>query len=118
MTSMDNTPNNLISRRSALRVIGSCVGAAATVTGLSGTAWAEEKKKALDCSTEGKIDTGSKQMRMALQYAEVSKKKGQECDGCIQWITPEKGKNCGGCKLFSGPVNPKGYCLSFAPAKK
>lgn len=105
-----------LNRREALNVIGASVAFTAAMSQGS-TAFGEEKK-ALDCSSSDKIDKGSQQMRMALQYVEASKKKGQECDACMQWIAPEKDKNCGGCKLFTGPVNPKGYCLSFAAAKK
>lgn len=103
-----------IDRRKALRVIGSSV--AATVVSASGVAFADDAK--VDCSKEGEIDKTSKQMRTALKYVDKSPKKGQNCVGCLQWVAPEKGKNCGGCKLFTGPVNPNGYCLSFAPKKK
>lgn len=107
-----------IRRREALRVLGSA-GVFAAALAKSGTAFAEKHaEKAVDCSKEGKIDKGSAQMRKALQYVDQSKKKGQMCSGCLQWKAAEKGKSCGGCKLFTGPVSPNGYCLSYAPAKK
>ena len=110
----DFMDTNSIDRRKALRVIGSSVAAAAVV-GTRGVAFADGK---VDCSKEGTIDKTSKQMRTALKYVEQSKKKGQVCSGCLQWVAPDKGKSCGGCKLFTGPVNPNGYCLSYAPKKK
>lgn len=70
-----------------------------------------------DCAAEAKLDAASKQMRKALQYVSESKKAGQNCAKCLQWKAPEGGGACGGCKLFSGPVNAEGYCLSFAPGK-
>ena len=66
------------------------------------------------CDTSG-IDDTSKQMRKTLQYVEVSPNEGKYCNGCAQWKPPEKEGACGGCKLFTGPVAPKGYCLSYAP---
>lgn len=121
---MANNINNAnkLARREALRVLGHGVVAGAalsTVLGRSSVVRAEEKEKkdGLDCSKEGAIDKASKQMRKTLQYVEHSTKEGKVCSKCMQWIAPEKGKSCGGCKLFSGPVNPDGYCLSFAPSK-
>jgi hypothetical protein len=69
------------------------------------------------CDTSG-IDAQSKQMRKTLQYVSKSPKEGKQCNNCMQWIKPKAGEKCGGCKLFSGPVNPNGYCLSYAPMKK
>lgn len=105
-----------MNRRAALQVLGSSA-AAAVVLARATPAHADEKP--VVCSKEGKIDKGSAQMRKALQYVDETKKKGQMCSGCLQWKAPEaKDKHCGGCKLFTGPVSPNGYCLSFAPAKK
>jgi len=36
----------------------------------------------------------------------------QECDGCLQFISP------GACKLVAGKINPKGWCVLFAPRPK
>ncbi|MEO1230933.1 MAG: high-potential iron-sulfur protein [Myxococcota bacterium] len=109
-----------IDRRAALRVLGSsAVAAVALARVTEARADDHEEKKAVDCSKEGKIDKGSAQMRKALQYVDETKKKGQVCSSCLQWKAPEKKEqHCGGCKLFTGPVSPNGYCLSYAPAKK
>jgi len=64
---------------------------------------------------QSKVDDQSKSMRKTLQYVAKSPKEGKYCKGCAQYIKPEGGAACGGCKLFSGPVNPNGYCLSYAP---
>ena len=36
-------------------------------------------------------------------------KDGQECDKCAQWVDPNA------CKIVAGKINPKGYCVAFAP---
>lgn len=98
-----------LARRAALKIIGqSVVGAA--VLGAARLAQAE--------ACDAKVDPKSKQMRKALQYVDESKKAGQSCEKCLQYKAPGAGESCGGCKLFTGPVKPGGYCLSFAPAKK
>lgn len=107
MSNANSKPN--LGRRQALRVIGQGV-VGAVVLSHATDAFAEK----CDAKIEGK----SKQMRKALQYVEKSKQKGKNCQGCLQWVAPGKDEKCGGCKLFSGPVAPEGYCLSFAPAKK
>lgn len=144
--------NNLLTRRSALRVIG--VGVVTSSTALvaacskggdkpapakagSGSghakkaapakaaeakpaaaskpaAAAEPAKAGGACADPAKLDQQSKTMRSTLQYVEKSVKEGQNCSGCLQWIPGAKADACGGCKLFSGGVNPKGYCLSWA----
>lgn len=69
-------------------------------------------------ATDGKgcaapVDAKSKQMRKTLQYVEKSPKDDKNCLNCVQFIADKHG-DCGGCKLFSGPVQPKGYCASWA----
>lgn len=117
---VDEKTEHRLARRDALRVLGSGVFFGGVVA-RSALARAETKKegdaKAVDCSKEGKIDKKSKQMRKVLQYVDKTKQPGKVCSGCIQWVAAEKGKSCGGCKLFTGPVNPNGYCLSYAPSK-
>jgi len=73
----------------------------------------------LNCNDPADYDAQSAQMRKTLQYVEKTEKEGKYCSNCMQYL--EKSSNgkgpsgCGGCKLFAGPVNPKGYCLSYAP---
>lgn len=66
---------------------------------------------------QSKVDDQSKSMRKTLQYVAKSPNEGKYCKNCAQYIKPKGGSACGGCKLFSGPVNPNGYCLSYAPMK-
>jgi hypothetical protein len=73
----------------------------------------------LNCNNPSDYDAQSAQMRKTLQYVEKSEKEGKNCSNCMQYLEKaESGKGpsgCGGCKLFTGPVNPNGYCLSYAP---
>jgi hypothetical protein len=43
-----------------------------------------------------------------VQYQETPKD-GHECDGCVNFIAPAS------CKLVAGVINPKGWCVAFAP---
>lgn len=107
MNNAKNQPN--LARRQALRVIGQ---------GVVGAVVLAKTSDAFAVKCDAEIDGKSKKMRKALQYVEKSKQKGKNCANCLQYIEPKKGEKCGGCKLFSGPVEPEGYCLSYAPAKK
>lgn len=69
---------------------------------------------AVECDTSG-IDEPSKSMRNTLKYVEKTPEEGKICSGCAQWKAPEGDSACGGCNLFTGPVNPNGYCISYAP---
>lgn len=112
------TEPHIVTRRRALQVLGVGVIAPSVLSLYpQRSAWAEELK----CNDPSYYDEKSAKMRKTLQYVEKSEKEGKICSTCMQWIPPKEAKNekgpkgCGGCKLFSGPVNPKGYCLSFAP---
>jgi hypothetical protein len=98
-----------ISRRRSLRVLGTgglAVGLLA-VTGCGG----EEEPSGPSCSTAP--DQQSQQMRSTLRYVEQSTTEGKTCSNCAQYKEGEYG-DCGGCNLFTGPVRPGGYCLSWA----
>ena len=43
-----------------------------------------------------------------VQYQNMPKD-GQECDKCAQWVAPNA------CKIVAGTINPKGYCVAYAP---
>lgn len=133
---MDNSNESRgLTRRSALRVLGAGVGVGASVVlaackseadNAATTKKAAAPQKAAppksaaaqSCDSLEAIDEKSKNMRKTLQYVEKSTKEGKSCSNCAQW---EAGKypnsKCGGCKLFSGPVDPAGNCLSYAPMK-
>ncbi len=122
--------NKNVTRRRALHVIGMTAGglvmAACAKEGAqseappeaAGSKPSEEPAKvaeapaADDCAAE--IEPQSQQLRTTLGYVAQSPNAEQLCSNCAQYVAPAEGKNCGGCKLFSGPVQPKGYCRSWA----
>ena len=83
---------NRASRREVL-----CSGAM-VVAGIAGVAAAASSARAED----------EKIAQELVQY-QNQPKDGQECDKCAQWIDPDA------CKIVAGKINPKGYCVAFAP---
>lgn len=43
-----------------------------------------------------------------VQYQNTPKDKA-ECDACVNWVPPNA------CKIVAGTINPKGWCVAFAP---
>lgn len=43
-----------------------------------------------------------------VQYQD-GPKDGLECDKCVNWVAPD------GCKIVEGKINPKGWCVAYAP---
>ena len=43
-----------------------------------------------------------------VQYQDTPKD-GAECDKCVNWVAPNA------CKIVAGTINPKGWCVAFAP---
>lgn len=78
-------------RRAALRgLVGVGLGAATLAAGAR-TARAQEKLA-----------------KNIVQYQEMPKD-GAECDKCVNWVAPNQ------CKIVAGNINPKGWCVAFAP---
>lgn len=55
-----------------------------------------------------RAEAQQKATRQQVQYQETPKNK-QECSNCLQFIAPDS------CKLVAGKINPKGWCLLYAP---
>ncbi len=43
-----------------------------------------------------------------VQY-QTTPKDGAECDKCVNWVAPNA------CKIVGGTINPKGWCVAYAP---
>ena len=43
-----------------------------------------------------------------IQYQDAPKD-GLECDKCVNWVAPNA------CKIVEGTINPKGWCVAYAP---
>jgi len=39
----------------------------------------------------------------------------QQCDGCLQFVPGKTSSANGACKIVQGSINPKGWCMFFAP---
>ena len=57
------------------------------------------------------------QQREQLQYVAQSNKEDQICSNCRFWQPAQEGAEsiCGGCQLIKGPINPNGWCQTWAP---
>ena len=57
--------------------------------------------------------------KSAVQYEDVAKDSGKDCDDCIHFIPGKTANAAGTCKVVEGEINPHGHCLAFAvkPAK-
>jgi hypothetical protein len=84
---------NGMSRRRLLQALSGLVSYGFVGLGLLGGRGADAQVKALP---------------QQVQYQQTPKGK-QECSNCLQFIAPD------GCKLVSGKINPKGWCLLYAP---
>ena len=79
-------------RRGALRAFaGIGLGAAAAAV-VPGRAKAQDQKLAQEI----------------VQYQKTPKD-GAECDKCVNWVAPNA------CTIVAGEINPKGWCVAYAP---
>ena len=79
-------------RRAALRQFAGLGIGAATVALAPRTAAAQDQKLP----------------QATVQYQEMPKD-GAECDKCVNWVAPNQ------CKIVAGNINPKGWCVAYAP---
>jgi hypothetical protein len=91
-----------VSRRSLLKR-GLCTLTGVAITSLTGT-----KTFAAD----------TKIAKATVQYEDVAKNKGADCDDCIQFIPGKTATAPGTCKIVEGAINPHGHCLAFSPKPK
>ncbi len=114
-----NGESNLVGRRRTLQLLGVGLGAGGllALTGCpksGGGSSTDSKGNAPQQDCNATIDDASKNLRKVLQYTDKAVAPEKNCAACAQFEAGKYG-DCGGCKLFTGPVNPKGGCLSFAP---
>jgi hypothetical protein len=73
-------------------------------------------KEKLDCTDTSGLSTAAEQLRTALEYQDQSPHgEAKSCEQCQFYRTPTKKNECGACTLVQGPINPAGYCNSWAP---
>jgi hypothetical protein len=72
-------------------------------------------KKTLKCNdTIGLAPDDVKTREQTYAYQDASPDPRKTCSGCQQFQAPPQANSCGTCKLLKGPVNPNGYCKSWA----
>ena len=116
----NNGESKLVGRRRTLQLLGVGLGAGGLLA-LSGCPKSSSsggggggKTSTSDQDCDSTIDETSRNLRKVLQYNDKAVDPAKHCEICAQFEAGKYG-DCGACKLFTGPVNPKGGCLSFAP---
>jgi len=56
--------------------------------------------------------------RAAVQYVDVGKSPGKDCDDCLQFIPGPKADGPGTCRIVEGPISPHGHCIAFTPKRR
>jgi hypothetical protein len=99
---MDENQRSQVSRRDLIKTgIGALAGIALVF--LTGT-------KTL--AAENKL------AKAAVQYEDVAKGKGEDCDDCIHFVPGKSPKASGTCEIVEGEINPHGHCIRFTMKPK
>ena len=94
---MDENQRSAVSRRTLIKTsLGALAGIA--LVSLTGT-----KTLAADI----------KLAKSAVQYEDVAKNAGQDCDDCIHFIPGKTSNATGTCKIVEGEISPHGHCIAF-----
>jgi hypothetical protein len=100
-----------LSRRNLLRdgiQLALVLSAPTIVTGCS--------KEKLQCTDTSGLNTAALQLRNSLEYQDISPHgETKRCSNCQFFRPPSHEDQCGSCTLVQGPINPEGYCNSWAP---
>jgi hypothetical protein len=71
-------------------------------------------KTPLECTDISALDAADRQLRESLEYQDQSPLgKDKSCQSC-EFFKPAGRNECGSCTLIQGPINPAGYCNSWA----
>ena len=57
----------------------------------------------------------TKLAKSVVQYEDVGKQKGADCDDCVQFIPGKTANALGTCKIVEGDISPHGHCIAFTP---
>jgi len=57
----------------------------------------------------------AKLAKSAVQYEDVGKQKGADCDDCVQFVPGKTASALGTCKIVEGEISPHGHCIAFTP---
>ena len=96
---MDQKEHDEVSRRSVCKSAIIALAGIAIISVTGGTAWAADIKLS----------------KSDVNYEDVAKSKGKDCDDCINFIPGKTAKASGSCKLVDGEISPHGHCSKFEP---
>jgi len=99
---VDEDQHTGVSRRSLVKG-GVCALAGIAVASLTGTRTSAAETKLA---------------KSAVQYVDIGKEEGKDCDCCIQFIPGRSPRSVGTCKIVEGEINPHGHCIAFTPKPK
>ena len=57
----------------------------------------------------------TKLAKSTVQYENVGKQKGADCDDCVHFIPGKAASALGTCKIVEGEISPHGHCIAFTP---
>ena len=125
MKNQDISRRNFLLKMSAAS--GVSLGMAGILTGCGGggdsetaapapAAEAPAVAEAASCTDVSGLTEGEVNMRGSLGYIDTSVEDGKLCSNCALYTAAPAGSSCGGCTLLKGPINPDGYCISWAAA--
>jgi hypothetical protein len=99
---MDENQRHGVSRRDLIKTgIGALAGIA--LVSLTG------------CKT---LAAENKLAKSAVQYEDVAKSAGKDCDDCMHFIPGKTAEASGTCEIVEGEINPHGHCIRFTMKPK
>jgi hypothetical protein len=66
----------------------------------------------LSCSDVSQLTDAQRQTRTRQAYVEQTPDATKRCDNCTFFTAAQNA--CGSCSVVPGPINPAGYCTSWA----
>jgi hypothetical protein len=96
-----------MTRRTVLTVLGSAAFVTPLVAACSGGGGNK-------CEDTSSLTPAELQMRQTLQYTASSPHADKRCENCQPFTAGPDPQSCGSCVIVKGPIDPKGYCNSWA----
>lgn len=66
----------------------------------------------VDCSDLSSLTENDMQLRENLKYVVETADPAKRCDNCQFYVTTDE--TCGTCTILKGPIEPAGYCMTWA----
>ena len=55
--------------------------------------------------------------KSAVQYDEIPRMAGRDCDDCTQFVPGPGPSAPGTCRIVAGDISPHGHCIAFTPKR-